>query len=123
MPEKPPAVAIAATTDGGGRGDIKDADAEDEGELRAPLDDVRQRNPSVHLCRPTNYIADILRETSGADSTSVDINQTAMEAISARVNTGNEMGLFGYLEGSCLTFMSSEDLQWSYLNAFLTPRH
>ena len=65
-----------------------------DAELTSPLDDVRKRNPSMNLRRATDCLTDILHDNSGDN-----IYKTTLEdAITARVNAGKEMGLFGYLE-------------------------
>ncbi|KAL5111080.1 Non-lysosomal glucosylceramidase [Taenia crassiceps] len=59
-------------------------------ELCSPLENVRRRNPTVHCHRPTYYATKGDRAPTGV---------AELDLIRTRVNVGNEMGLFGYLEG------------------------
>lgn len=102
IPEKAPKVAISSMAEGDSNGAAIGTKAEEEAELSIPLDDVRRRNPSVLLRRPTDYVSEILVGNGDGAAHSADVDGTTMEVIRARDNVGKEMGLFGYLEGLCL---------------------
>ncbi|VDM31562.1 unnamed protein product [Hydatigera taeniaeformis] len=99
-----------------GNGDVVTSDVD---ELRSPLDNVRHRNHNVHCRRPTHYVADT--STKG-DITPIGVAE--IELVRTRVNVGNEMGLFAYLEGHEYRLYNTYDVHfyasWALLK--LWPR-
>ncbi|VDN99621.1 unnamed protein product, partial [Rodentolepis nana] len=69
-------------------------DSDDE--FLSPLDDVRRRNPTVILRRPTDYPISIDFDENVQES--ADGSGDNADVIQSRIKLGKEMGIFGYLE-------------------------
>ncbi|EUB58430.1 Non-lysosomal glucosylceramidase [Echinococcus granulosus] len=77
-------------------------------ELCSPLENVRRRNPTVRCRRPAYYST---KAPAAGDNAPADVAE--IELIRARVNFGNEMGLFAYLEGHEYRLYNTYDVHFN----------
>lgn len=98
LPADQPSASTAGTSDSvAATSSVSNGVQNLDDESRTPLDDVRRRNPTVVLRRPTDYSISVnfdgkVKENAKGGGDDADV-------IQSRIKLGKEMGIFGYLEG------------------------
>ncbi|VDL18281.1 unnamed protein product [Hymenolepis diminuta] len=109
LPADQPSVSAAGTSDSIAAVSNEVTNLDDE--FRTPLDDVRRRNPTVVLRRPTDYSISVNFDGKVKENTKGGGNDG--DVIQSRIKLGKEMGIFGYLEGHEYRMYNTYDVHFN----------